>query len=501
MASLSLPALVGRPGLAIDLDRELIARHGLAEFARRAWHVLEPTTPLRWGWSLDAICEHLEAISRGEVKRLLINVPPGSMKSLLAGVFWPAWEWGPQNRPELRIGGASYSEAYATRDSRRMRNLVMSPWYQARWGDRVRIVRSAERSFDNDRTGSREGIPFIRLTGGRFNRVIIDDPHSTEGSESPADRMRAVRVLRESVPTRLVDPVNDAILVIMQRLHANDCSGEILSHPEWGYDHLMLPMEFEPERRCVTSIGFRDPRTEEGELLFPERFPRQVVDRDKEVLGSYAVAGQFQQRPAPRGGGLIQEAWLANRFIERGRNPIRLVQSWDCASKPQEHNDPSACLTVAEFPDRFELWDVFVKRLEFPDLLRKAKELYAADWGGVQPSTVLIEDKDAGQQLIQTLRRDRETKLPVIAINPGSLDKETRLQAETPTIEAGRLWLPRTGAWVGAYVEELTQFPASAHKDQVDATSQVLRWFRLNRRAVLGAPFAGVAKDESGRGV
>src|SRR5690606_38204379 len=171
------------------------------------------------------------------------------------GVFWPAWEWGPGDQAHLRYGGTSYSEDYATRDSRRMRNLVMSEWYQQRWGDRVQITRWGEKSFENTRAGMREGKPFVRMTGGRYNRVIVDDPHSTEGAESDADRATAVRLFRESIQSRLGDPVRDAIVVIMQRLHTGDVSGEILSNPAFAdYVHLMLPMEFEPERRCVTRI-------------------------------------------------------------------------------------------------------------------------------------------------------------------------------------------------------------------------------------------------------
>ena len=482
-------------GVIEDLDRELIRRGGLAEFVRQAWPVLEPATELRWGWALDAICQHLEAVTAGQVTRLLINVPPGMMKSLMTGVFWPAWEWGPMDRPELRVGGAAYSESYAVRDSRKMRDLVQSPWYQARWGAaaagpeyrRVVLTRDGEREFENSRTGLRAGVPFVRLTGGRYHRVVVDDPHSTEGAESDADRLRAVRTFRESVPTRLVDPRTSAIVVIMQRLHVGDVSGEILAHPEWGYDHLMLPMRFEPARRCQTRLGFSDPRSEEDELLFSARFPEAVVARDEEVLGVYAGAGQLQQRPAPRGGGIVKEAWLAHRFSERGRNPVRVVQSWDCASKPAERNDPSACGTFAEFPDRVELWDVHVGRHEFPDLVRVAKDEAAEH----RPAVVLVEDKDSGQQMVQQLRRD--TKLPVVAVDPGRLDKVTRLAAESPFMEAGRLWLPEDAPWVAAYVAELVVVPAGRHDDQADMTSQALRWIR--EHPVRG-PGAGVVSVE-----
>src|SRR3954453_16469763 len=227
----------------------------LAGFVRRAWPVLEPGQPLRWGRALDAICRPLEAVADGRIPRLLVNCPPGMMKSLLTGVFFPAWLWGPKGRPHARFIGSSYSDAYAARDARRMRDLVLSPWYRGLWGDTVRLTRVAETSFANAATGSREGVPFSRLTAGRADVLILDDPHSVAESESAAERERTVRLFRESVTTRLNDPERTAIVVIMQRLHERDISGVILAEG-LGYEHLMLPMEFEPERRCRTSIGF-----------------------------------------------------------------------------------------------------------------------------------------------------------------------------------------------------------------------------------------------------
>ena len=173
----------------IDLERELVRRGGLAAFTKLAWPVLEPTTPLKWGWAMDAMCQHLEAVSIGQIIRLLMNVPPGMMKSLLTGVFWPAYEWGPLKHPDYRIIGSSYSEAYALRDSRRMRDLVASDWYQARWS--VPLTQDGERLFANDKTGFRQAVPFVRLTGGRGHRTGRClrrrwSPTCSEGTSPPA---------------------------------------------------------------------------------------------------------------------------------------------------------------------------------------------------------------------------------------------------------------------------------------------------------------------------
>jgi len=193
-------------------------------------------------WHVDAICEHLEAVTYVRINpRLLVNVPPGTTKGLTISVMWPAWEWGPAGLAWLRYLSSSYSESYVSRDSRRMRDLVMSDWYQERWGDQVQLVRASETSFENTAKGSREGRPFRSLTGGRGDRVVIDDPHSTETAESEAERQTTIRIFRESVPTRLINPASSAIVIIMQRLHAEDVSGVALNL-NMGYEHLMLPM-------------------------------------------------------------------------------------------------------------------------------------------------------------------------------------------------------------------------------------------------------------------
>jgi hypothetical protein len=256
----------------LQIDRELAGR-SLAEFVQMAWPVLEPNQPYTHGWHIDAVCEHLEAITREEINRLLINIPPGTMKSMLVSVFWPAWEWGPMGMPSMRFIGASHEEGLATRDARKMRNLVTSDWYQERWPITFTGDQNQKKYFENVETGWRQACPVKSMTGKRGDRVIWDDPHSVESALSAADREVATRVFKETLPTRVNNPDRSAIVIVMQRLHEADVSGLILED-DYGYEHLMLPMEFEPERRCTTSLGFTDPRTEEGELLFPERFPQ-----------------------------------------------------------------------------------------------------------------------------------------------------------------------------------------------------------------------------------
>src|SRR5690606_1083215 len=211
-----------------------------------------------------------------EITRFLANVPPGSSKSLLCSVMWQAWEWGPKALPSMRYLTTAFNDGPVKRDTRKCRDLILSDWYQALWPE-VRLTRTGETSFANDATGTREGVAFGSLTSQRGDRLVIDDPHSTETAESPAEREATTRKFREGAQNRLNDQERSAIVVVMQRLHEDDVSG-VIKKLGMEYDHLMLPMEFEPERRCHTAIGFSDPRQADGDLLDPVRFPRETVE-------------------------------------------------------------------------------------------------------------------------------------------------------------------------------------------------------------------------------
>ena len=309
----------------INIEKEL-CRRSLAEFVRQAWPVIDPGMPLKWGWHMDAICEHLEAVTNGELTRLLINVPPGTSKSSLVNVYWPAWEW--ITKPSTRIISASHEQELAIRDTTKMRRLITSEWFSERWPIKLTADQNQKTSFENDATGFRQARAVKSMTGRRGDRVIWDDPQNVEDAFSEVERPKAIRVFQETLPTRLNDPEKSAVIIVMQRLHEEDVSGFILSD-DYGYEHLCLPMEFEPERKCYTSIGWEDPRTEEGELLFPERFPREVVERDKKIMGTFAYAGQMQQRPAPRGGGFFD--WEKIDIVSACPALTKIVRYWDKA--------------------------------------------------------------------------------------------------------------------------------------------------------------------------
>lgn len=457
----------------LTLEASRVRCKRLSGFVREAWHVVEPAMPYIHGWHIDAIAEHLEAITFGSFltlgvpNRLLINVPPGMMKSLLTSVFWQAWEWGPMGLTSMRYFTTSYHEAYATRDARRTRDLILSDWYQERWGTHVQLTRTGETSFANSSGGWREAVPFNRLTGGRGDRVVIDDPHSTEEAESEADRKRALRVFHESLPSRMNDPVRSAIAIIMQRLNVEDVAGAAIK--TGLYQHLMLPMEFEPDRRCETIIGFRDPRTKADELLFPERFPRDVVERDKKVMGSFAVAGQFQQRPTQREGGLFKRRWF--EIIGAAPAGTRWVRYWDLAATKQKlGNDPpyTAGCKLGMTPDGLLIIGDMERFRDDGVEVRKSVRYIAIDDG---PSCVIGLPQDPGQAgKVQAKDYVRMLMGFVVKVLIESGDKVTRAEPIAAQAEAGNVKLVR-GAWNEAFLSEANDFPGGKHKDQVDALS------------------------------
>lgn len=458
-----------------ERERDRIARDSeairnrcstLAGFVREAWHVLEPNAALVWNWHLDAICAHLEAVTDGRINRLLINVPPGSSKSLIVSVLWQAWEWGPKGLRSLRYLATAFNEIPVKRDTRKCRDLIASEWFRALWPEVV-LTRTAEMSFANSSTGAREGVPFGSLTSQRGDRLIIDDPHSVKTAESDAERNETTRLFREGATNRLNDQQRSAIVVVMQRLHEADLSG-VIKKLGMEYVHLLLPMEFEVERKCRTAIGFEDPRTVEGELLDTGRFPRTEVDKLKRDMGSFAYAGQYQQRPTPREGGMFKRAWFEGKMIGAAPQGTRWVRHWDLAATARLNAARTAGVKLGKAPDgSFIVGHVVTTQSEGPDVRRLIKATAEID----TPSVEISLPQDPGQAgKVQS--RDMIAMLAgfVAHAEPETGDKITRAEPFSAQCEAGNVFLVR-GEWNEPYLDELCLFPGGAMKDQVDASS------------------------------
>jgi len=475
---------------SIDIDRVLGAR-SLKDYLMMAWGQVEPSRAFVDNWHLDILSEHLEAVINLEIRRLIINVPPGTTKSLTTSVMWPTWSW--INNPGLKWLTASYSDRISRRDSLRARLLLESKWYQDRWGDYWRPNKDCWSSMDYRNLEG--GFRFATTVGGgatgeHADHQLIDDPLKPLDIRGARVDSAALEICRqwwdETMATRVVDPIRSTRTIIMQRLHERDLSGTCLDTGD--YVHLNLPMQ--GERRCVISVphacslaenakgieipptplDFKDPR-EEGELLWPERFPLEILAERKKELGSRGAAAQDQQRPIPAGGGIFKREWIQHwTEYPKGAGTI-YIQSWDCAFKGLSDSDFVVGQVWAKVGPNFYLVDQVRDQMAFSATVRSVKAL-SAKW----PKALrkLIEDKANGPAVIELLKKS----LPGLqAVNPQG-GKAARANAIEPLWECGNVFLPRpeTAPWIHDFIEELISFTGEGGRpdDQVDAMTQAL---------------------------
>lgn len=442
------------------------ARRHLVDFIRQAWPILEPETPYRHGWHVDAIAEHLEAVSRGEIRKLLINVPPGHMKSLSVCVFWPAWHW--IHQPHFRWLFASYSAHLSTRDGNRMRMLVESDWFRRHFGARFELTKATEPYIANDKQGFRVNTSVGGVgTGERVHCVVNDDLVRANDADSDAARATALKHMR-AMSTRGVDPETFAQVLIMQRVHEDDPAGWAIE--QGGWEKLILPAEYEPDRRCVTSIGFSDPRTEPGELLWPEMFGPDEIADIKTALGSYEAAAQLQQSPAPPGGGLFKVEKLGT--IDALPVGVRWARGWDFAAtepKPGKKPDWTVGALVGKAPDgRIIIADI--NRFQGSPLTVEQAVLATAQADGAE--IPINGPKDPGQAgVAQALRMTQMLAGWDVEFTPETGAKAVRAKPLAAQMEAGNVFMLR-GPWNKAFKDELAMFPNGANDDQSDAAAR-----------------------------
>ena len=502
-----------------DLDRA-DCEDSLYKFLVNGWRYIDPA-PFSHGWPIEAVAEHLQAVVDGEIKRLIVNIPPRCAKSSLTSVAFPAFTWAQPRKsdtsgPGVQFLHASYAQSLSLRDSTKCRRLIESPWYQGLWGDRFALMgdQNTKTRFDNDKGGSRLSTSVgSSLTGEGGNIIVVDDPNAAQEAFSEATIASTIEWWDGALSTRLNNAKTGAFVVIQQRLSEEDLTGHILSKDVGEWTHLCLPMRFEPERSFHTSIGWEDPRKEAGELLWPERFGEREVGILERQMGPWTAAGQLQQRPEPKGGGVIKREWW--RLWERDIFPDcdYVIASLDTAYTTKTENDFSA-LTIwgvfsggdqkamatrvigrdaetvsvimrsysEEHPKIMLVW-AWQERLELHDLVLKVQQSmkkYKVD-------KLLIENKAAGISVAQEIRRMYgHEDFAVQLVDPKSQDKLSRLYSVQHLFAEGLIYAPDR-AWADQVITQTSTFPKGKHDDLVDTVSMALRHLRELGMLVRGA--------------
>jgi predicted phage terminase large subunit-like protein len=443
------------------------ARRHLHEFVQQAWPHVDPD-PFVDGLHLRAICEHLEAVSRGEIRNLVINIPPRHSKSTIVSVMWPAWEW--IDRPERRWLCSSYAQNLSVRDSVKCRRLLLSPWYQERWGANFRLMgdQNAKIRFDNDAGGYRIATSVGGIgTGEGGDLVLVDDPHNVMEAESDLQRQEVLDWWDATMSTRGNNPKTVARVIIAQRVHEADLCGHVLG--KGGYEHLCLPAEYEPAHpyRRVTALGFSDPRRVEGELLCPERFGPEEIARIKADLTPLRAAGQLQQRPAPREGAIFKLEWF--RSVPERPVQAQQVRAWDLAATDGAKNDYTCGVRMSRTREGlFVIEDVVLGRWTPAERDRVILNTAQKDGPGC---AIWIEQEPGSGGIAQV-----DALLLQLAGYPArghrsTGDKVTRADPLAAQLEAGNVRLYADLPHRDLYEAQMVTFPAGAHDDAVDASS------------------------------
>lgn len=496
--------------LQLQYEEELLYKEELKNsfyfFFKEAWPIIEGTVEFYDNWHIQALCDHLEAAYNGEIKKLLINVPPRSSKSSIISIAFPAWVW--INRPSSRFLYSSYSKELSMEHSLKCRRLIESEWYENLFRNifKISVDQNTKSFFDNDKKGCRISTSVGGTTTGKGGDFLIaDDPNNVRDGESEVKRLDVLSWFNSVWPSRMNSPKTGVQIVVQQRVHERDVSGEILAtdyNDEWV--KLILPMEFEPARKAVTCYlekyqeVWEDPRVQDKELLCGDRFDENYISTLKTRLGSYGYAGQYQQRPAPEDGGIIKKEWFKKWDEEDSPDVQFIIQSWDTALTANKDSAYSACSTWGVFLDNNGLENIILlsmwrKKVEYPELRDRAKRLFynyidinesKPDIKAGEVDLCLIEAKASGDPLIQDLTRAGLTTYP---FNPSKYgDKMRRVRLVTPLIENGRVWLPLYSGsskfinYAEEFVENVSLFPNAESRDLVDSFTQTLLYLKDN---------------------
>jgi predicted phage terminase large subunit-like protein len=450
-------------------DQEIfraVLRSDFLAFLHRCMLTLNPGAPFLSNWHIEAIAYQLERVRRGEITRLIINMPPRSLKSIITSVAFPAFMLG--HDPRRKIFGISYGAELAAKHSADFRSIVQSPWYRLAFPN-MAVARTSDSDVFTTRRGFRRATSIhATLTGLGGDCFIIDDPLKPVDAQSDTQRNGLNDWFSNTLVSRLDNKATGAIIVVMQRVHLYDLTGYLLENSS-GWELLSLPAIAEIDEEIAVADGRTHVRRA-GEALHPEREPLEELEKLQKELGSAVFVGQYQQAPIAPGGSMIPQSWL--RYYDEPPEQTyrgKIIQSWDCAGKAGAHNSWSVCTTWLLIDDHYYLLDLTRGRYEYPQLRDTAVALAER----FDPLYILIEDASTGIALAQELRQAGVFTVKPI---PVDRDKETRLFVQQAKFEAGKVHFPRGARYLRELEAELLAFPQSRTNDQVDSISQALSY-------------------------
>jgi predicted phage terminase large subunit-like protein len=443
-----------------------LLRQDLAAFSQRALRTLSPGSEYQDNWHIRAMCHALAKVADGQIRRLLITVPPRHLKSHVASVCFPAWLLA--RDPTKRFICVSYSSDLAETFSMSTRTIVNQSWYkEMAQGMSFDPKRMTKDQLWTTKLGYRLATSVGgTLTGKGGDFLILDDPTKAEDGLSESARKATISWFKNTLSSRFENPKTVAIVVIAQRLHVDDLPGHLIE--EGGWHHLNLPAEAWEHQQIDIAPGkffFRKP----GDLLFPQRFGPEELDSARKALGTASYEAQFNQRPTPAGGHMLHLKWFKTFELPLKPSLIEAVyQSWDTALETGDTNDYSVCTTWAVSGRKLYLLDVFRERLPFYALEKKVVELK----NKFKAKAVIVEKAGSGISLFQNLRGMKGCQW-VLSMPPHK-DKVCRAAQQTPKLENGTVYLPANAPWRPAFDAEVTSFPFGKHDDQIDSVMQFL---------------------------
>jgi predicted phage terminase large subunit-like protein len=460
-----------------------IFREDLTVFVEKCFTTLEPGIVYQPNWHIRHICWQLQRVARGDVRRLIINVPPRSMKSITVSVAFSAWLMG--RDPTKKIIAVSYAEEFARKLASDAKTVMQTDWFAAtfpRFG-------FAGRPRALDLKTTLHGHRLARGVGGSIlgqgaDVILIDDPIKATDALSEAERRRVNEAFDNTLRTRLNDKVNGAIVIIMQRLHEDDLVGHVLGAEKW--EVVSIPAIAPEDRTYRLSDDPADVYVRKvDEVLHPEREPLEVLETMRRAQGSLTFSSQYQQQPLPLEGNIVKREWLRN-YVEPPSEFDLVVASWDTASTLSKTADWSVGTVWGAKGLDFYLLDRVRGRFEVPDLRRRIVAV-ANRW---EVDQTVVEDGDMGRAIVQDLRRSGHRR---VILKTPKFDKAARFLAQSARFESGQVHVPPAAPWFAEWLMELLAFPNGRHDDQVDSTSQALEY--LTRRI----PAPRVERQSDGR--